>query len=120
MVGKVKQAARIGAVMRAIGVGENRASELLSGRARRIDAWEKEKAKADVEKLRERERLARENEHLGWLECEIARLRATGEEFHGEHVDALVHLLRVARGEAGAVAVRAEGADVSAAPAAEI
>lgn len=99
---------RIGAVADAVGVGANRALEFIKGKARRVDAWEKENAKRQLADLRERERLARENEHLAWLECEIARHRASGSEFRGAHVDGLEHFLRVARDASGAVEVHAE------------
>lgn len=112
LVGKgAKLAARAGAVLKAIGgdITDNRALELLKGKARRIDGWEKDNARRRLAALRERERLERENEHLAWLECEIARHRASGEELRGPHVDGLEHLLRVARGADGAVAVSREG-----------
>lgn len=105
---------RIGAVLKAINAGAsqpisgNRAYEFLQGKARRVDAWERDNAKRQLEQLKERERLARENEHLAWLECEIARQRATGSGFHGPQVDGLEHLLRMARGADGSVAVRTE------------
>jgi len=101
-----KLAARAGAVIKAIGgITENRALELLKGKARRVDGWEKDNARRRLAALRNRERIERENEHLAWLECEIARHRASGEELRGPLVDGLEHVLRAARGEAGAVAV---------------
>lgn len=89
---------RVTVVSRGVGVGWNRALEFLSGRARRVDAWEKEHAKRRVAELRDAERRERESAHLLWLESELGRLRASGEEFHGPHVDGLEHFLRVARG----------------------
>jgi hypothetical protein len=105
-----KLAARAGAVIQAIGGGitENRALEFLSGRARRVDGWEKDNARRRLAALRNRERIERENEHLAWLECEIARHRASGEELRGPLVDGLEHVLRAARGEAGAVALQTD------------
>lgn len=100
----VKQ--RIGAVADAIGVTANRALEFLRGKARRVDAWEKEYAQRRVQELRELEQLDRENAHLAWLHAQIGRLRETGEEFHGPQVDGLEHLLRVAGGDHRPVAVR--------------
>jgi hypothetical protein len=102
-----KLAARAGAVISAIGgnITENRALEFLSGRARRIDGWEKDNARRRLAALRERARIERENEHLAWLECEVARQRATGSGFHGPHVDGLEHFLRLARGGDSALAV---------------
>lgn len=113
-----KLAARAGAVMKALGgdTTENRALEFLNGRARRVDAWEKEEAKRHVEELRNRERIARENEYLSWLGSELGRLRASGEEFHGPHIDALERVLRSARGDDRPVAIpqAAEGEAVPA------
>jgi hypothetical protein len=102
-----KLAARAGAVVKAIGgdTTDNRALEFLKGKARRVDAWEKHNAERRRDELRELERIERENQHLAWLECEIARHRASGEELRGPHIDALLGVLRAARGEAGAVAV---------------
>jgi len=104
-----KLAARAGAVIKAIGgITENRALELLKGKARRVDGWEKDNARRRLAALRNRERIERENEHLAWLECEIARHRASGEELRGPLVDGLEHVLRAARGEAGAVALQTD------------
>lgn len=113
MVGEgAKLAARAGAVINAIGgITENRALEFLSGKARRVDGWEKDNARRRRAALRERARIERENEHLAWLECEIARHRASGEEFRGPHVDGLEHLLRLARGADGAVEIPRETQD---------
>jgi hypothetical protein len=111
-VGKgAKLAARAGAVMKAIGgaTTENRALEFLRGIARRVDGWEMDNARRREAALRERARIERENDHLAWLECEIARHRASGEELRGPHVDGLVHLLRLARGADSALAVSTEG-----------
>lgn len=102
---------RVGAVLKAINAGarepitDNRAYEFLRGRARAVHAWEMSNAKRQLEEIKERERTARDNAHLAWLECEIARHRAAGTEFRGAHVDGLVDLLRMARDEAGPVAV---------------
>ena len=43
-----------------------------------------------------------------WLASEIGRLGASGEEFHGPHVDGLKHFLRLAGGADSAVAVQGE------------
>jgi hypothetical protein len=105
---------RITAVLKAINAGarepitDNRAYEFLRGRARVVQAWEMSNARRQLEAIKEREREARDNAHLAWLECEIARHRAAGTEFRGAHVDGLVDLLRLARGEAGPVAVQTE------------
>ena len=59
MVGEgAKLAARAGAVINAIGgITENRALEFLSGKARRVDGWEKDNARRRRAALRERERI---------------------------------------------------------------
>lgn len=108
LVGKgARLKVRIGVVMKVIGgdITDNRAKEFIKGEARRVDAWEKEHAKRRISELRDAERRERENAHLAWLQTEIARHRASGEELRGPHVDALEHLLRLARHEAGTVAV---------------
>jgi hypothetical protein len=105
---------RVSVVLRAINtdasepITGNRAYEFLKGRARMVHAWEKDNAKRQLAELKEQERRARDNAHLAWLECEIARHRAAGTEFHGAHADALVDFLRSARGEGGPVAVQTE------------
>lgn len=100
---------RIGAVAEAIvGITENRAMEFIRGKARRVDAWEKEHAKRRVAELRCAERQQREQEHFLWLEEQIGRHQASGEELRGPHIDGLQHLLRVARAAGGAVAVQAD------------
>ena len=98
---------RITAVSGALSVGWNRAYELLRGKARRVDGWEKDNARRVLDELRAAERHRRELEHLAWLESEIARHRASGEELRGPHVDGLEHFLRLARGADSAVAVPA-------------
>ncbi len=108
---------RAGAVLKEINfeakepISENRALELMKGKARRVDAWEKENAKRRVERLRERDERERESAHLLWLECELGRLRASGEEFHGPQIDGLERVLRRARGGDGAMAVSATAED---------
>lgn len=117
-----KLAARAGVVVKAFGgkITDNRAFEFLKGKPRRVDGWEKDTARRRIDELRERERLQREAQHLIWLECEIAKHRASGEELRGPYIDALLDLLRSARGEAGSMAVRQDAAGVSAAQAHEI
>lgn len=91
-----------------LGFEWNRAFELLCGKARRIDSYEKDNARQLLADLKRAEQRQRELDHLGWLECEIARHRASGEELRGAHVDGLEHLLRVARGADSAVALPVE------------
>jgi hypothetical protein len=90
--------ARVAAVSREIGVGWNRALEFLSGKARRVDAWEKEHAKRRIAELRDAERRRLENEYLDWLV-------ASAPERRGAMLDRLEQALRVARGGDSAVAV---------------
>ena len=97
---------RVNAAARVLKLPFNRAKAHYYGEARRVDAEEMDRARAAARELRERQRADRENEHLRWLECEIARHRASGEELRGPHVDGLLDLLRHARGEAGAMAVQ--------------
>jgi len=82
-------------------ISDNRALEFIKGKARRVDAWEREHAARQLEELRERERIARDSAHFAWLEGEIARHRVSGTEHRGSHVLALEHLLQRARAEAG-------------------
>lgn len=91
--------ARTRAVMRQVGVGANRAYEFLKGRARRVDAFEKDAARSVVSEIEE----ARNAEHLNWLASEAARLREGDADFCGEHIDALEHLVRRLRAQAGPV-----------------
>lgn len=95
----------ITALMGKLGFGANRTLEFLRGKARIVQSWEKDHARATLDDLRRAERKQRDLDHLAWLEAEIGRFRASGEELHGPHVDGLVHFLRMARGEDGPVAV---------------
>jgi hypothetical protein len=99
---------RITAVSRSISVGWNRAKDLYYRDAKIIRAEELENARIAAAAAKAEARSRRDNAHLAWLECEIARHRAAGTEFRGAHVDGLVDLLRLARGEAGPVAVQTE------------
>lgn len=97
---------RVSAVTRLFNAGTavfsgNRVFEFLKGRAKRVDAWERDYAARQLHDLKERERAERDAAHFAWLEGEIARHRVSGTEHRGAHVVALEHLLRVARAEAG-------------------
>lgn len=81
-----------------IGVTENRALEFLRAKARRIDSWEKDRARTIRDELKRAERRQRELEHLAWLRQQV-------EGMDGSAVDALQHLLRGDGDEAGAVAL---------------
>ena len=102
--------ARVGAVLKVFTVErvelitDNRALEFIKGKARRVDAWEKDHARRQLAALKRREELAKEHAHFAWLESEIARHRASGQGFRGPHVDGLEHLLRLARADDSAVA----------------
>lgn len=102
---------RVNAAARVLGLPFGRVKAHYYGEARRVEAEEMDRARAAARELREQRRIAKEHEHLAWLECEIARHRAAGTDFHGAHGDALQHFLRVARGDAGTVAVPATDAD---------
>jgi hypothetical protein len=97
---------RVNAAARVLRLPFGRAKAHYYGNARRVDAEEMDRARAAARELRERQRIEREHAHLAWLESELGRLRASGEEFHGPHVDGLEHFLRLARGGDGAMAVR--------------
>ncbi len=104
--------ARVNALMGKLRLGENRVVEFLRGKARRVESWEKDRARARLARRKDAERQRRELEHLTWLESEIARHRASGEELRGPHVDGLEHFLRLARGEDSTVEVsEAEAAE---------
>jgi hypothetical protein len=84
-----------------IGVTENRALEFLRAKARRVDSWEKDRARTIREQLRRAERRQRELDHLAWLREQV-------EGSGGRGSDVLQHLLRGAGDEAGALAVLPE------------
>lgn len=98
LAGQGSAKARIATVSKEIGVSWNRALEFLSGKARRVDAWEKEHAKRRIAELRDAARRRLENEYLDWLV-------ASAPEHRGPMLDRLEQVLRSARGADGAVAV---------------
>jgi hypothetical protein len=98
---------RVSAVQTCLGLGWNRCLELLSGKARRVDGWEKDLARARVAAQRRQAHERKVAEHLAWLQEQIDRCREGDAEFRGVHVDALQHLLRVAGDTPGAVEVPA-------------
>lgn len=97
---------RVRAAAHALNLGWERSKAFYYSTARRVDAEEMDNARAAIRAVREAARRRRDNDHLLWLESEIARHRASGEELRGPHVDGLEHFLRVARGSAGAVALQ--------------
>ena len=102
---------RVQAAARVLNLGWERSKAFYDRDARRVDAEEMDNARAAIQALREAKRRQREQDHLAWLECEIARHRASGEELRGPHVDGLEHLLRLARAADGAMAIPASGTD---------
>jgi sulfite reductase alpha subunit-like flavoprotein len=97
--GATANKARVAAVSKEIGVGWNRALEFLSGKARRVDAWEKEHAKRRIAELRDAERRRLENNYLDWLQSSHPDLR-------GPMLDRLELVLRNVRGGDSAVEVQ--------------
>jgi hypothetical protein len=95
---------RIATVSKEIGVSWNRALEFLSGKARRVDAWEKEHAKRRIAELRDAERRRLENDYLHWLV-------ASAPEHRGPMLDRLELVLRNARGGASPVALHEAAED---------
>lgn len=96
---------RVRTVQSKLGLSWNRAMEFLRGKARLVQSWEKDHARAVLRELREAEQRRREQDHLVWLRQQIDRARATGEEFHGPHVDGLEHVFRLARDPGSAVEI---------------
>lgn len=92
------QKQQVPALAKKIGVTENRALEFLRAKARRIDSWEKDRARQIRDELKRAERRQRELEHVSWLREQVAGMGGRGG-------DVLQHLLRGAGDEAGAVAV---------------
>lgn len=95
---------RVQAASRVLNLPFARAKAFYYREHRRVTAEEMDNARAAIRALREQRRSDRHAEHLAWLESQIGRFRASGEELHGPHVDGLEHLLRMARADAGAVA----------------
>lgn len=81
-----------------IGVTENRALEFLRAKARRVDSWEKDRARKIRDELKDAARRQRDHEHLLWL-------AEQAEGMDGRMVDALQHLLRSRGYEAGTLAL---------------
>lgn len=90
--------------------GENRVLEFLRGRARRVDSWEKDLVRKELERIAEAERMAELQKHVRWLRRTTEYLRATDEELHGLDIDAIEQAVRVAGAEGGPlVALASEG-----------
>lgn len=75
--------ARIAAVSRSLGIGWNRALEFLNGKARRVDAWEKDNARRRVEELRRIEAV----NHINNLNRTLQYLRTTDPDGYRTHID---------------------------------
>lgn len=101
---------RVQAAARVMNLPFPRAKAFYYREHRRVTAEEMDNARAAIRTLREQRRRERELDHLAWLESEIARHRASGQGIRSVHADGLEHFLRVARVEAGAVAIRDDGA----------
>lgn len=82
-VGAGPAKARISAVSRSLGIGWNRALELLNGKARRVDAWEKDNARRRVEELRRIEAV----NHINNLNRTLQYLRTTDPDGYRTHAD---------------------------------
>lgn len=95
---------RIAELAKLIGVTENRALEFLRAKARRVDSWEKDRAREIRIRLKSAAQRRREHEHLEWLRQQLAGMDGGG-------VDALQHLLRGAGHEDGALAVSETDSD---------
>lgn len=93
---------RVGAVLKEINSGatepitENRALEFMKGKARRVDAWEKENAERRVAELRRREREREISRLLVNLNRTAAYLRTTDPDGHRDDVAAIERTLRLA------------------------
>ncbi len=99
---------RVQAAARVLNLPFARAKAFYYREQRRVTAEEMDNARAAIRQLREQRRTAKHAEHLAWLEGQIGRFRASGEELHGPHVDGLEHLLRMARADRGALAEQAD------------
>jgi hypothetical protein len=93
---------RVGAVLKVFTVErvalitDNRALEFIKGKARRVDAWEKEHAARQLEKLRRDEAV----NHVANLNRTLAYLREVDPDGYGAHIAAMEHTLA----EAGVLA----------------
>lgn len=92
---------RATAVSRRLGVTWNRAFDFLKARAHRVDSWEKDYAREAVAELERAERARKDAEHFAWLEDTVGRLKASGEELRGPHIDAFERVLRLGREDTG-------------------
>lgn len=78
----------------------NRTLEFLRGKARRIDSWEKDFARRQLEDLKRMEQQRRDHAHLNWLD----ELIASDPRLGGRSAAELQHLLRGAGPQDGPVA----------------
>jgi hypothetical protein len=95
---------RIPVLAKKIGVSTNRALEFLRAKARRVDSWEKDRARQIRDELTSAAQRRREHEHLAWLQRQLAGM-------DGDDVHALQHLLRRGGYEAGPMEVSEADAD---------
>lgn len=85
--------ARITVVMSEVSIGENRALELLRGKALRVDGWEKDNARRSVAKLRAEARRREADATVANLNRAVAYLRSTDPDGYRHDIDAMEHTL---------------------------
>lgn len=81
------------AVMKQVGVGANRAYEFLKARARRVDGWEKDAARAALKRIEE----AKDAAFYARLGTTVAKLKAVDPEFYRADIAQLERVLSQAR-----------------------
>lgn len=92
MGASVKQ--KIGAIVRALRVSENRAYEFYKGKARRIDGFEKDRAREVLNEIEAENARRKEAEHIEWLRSTYEQMAEEGEGVGGREAIQLEHLLR--------------------------
>ncbi len=83
---------KVDAVMKALRVSENRAYEFLKGKARRVDGFEKDRARAIKAEIEAENANRKRAEHIEWLRSTIEHLR---EENAGVDSHEVAHVERV-------------------------
>ena len=92
---------RARAVSHRLGLTWNRSLEFLKAKARKVESWEKDYAREAVAELKRADRARKDAEHFAWLEDRVGRLKASGEELRGPHIDAFERVLRLGREDTG-------------------
>lgn len=103
--GSASMKRKIDAVMRALRVTENRAYEFLKGKARRVDGYEKDRARQVIAEIEAENARRKEQEHIEWLRSTYEHLREEDAGVDSKEVVRLEHLLRKLGALSGAVAV---------------